>query len=415
MIGNNNDCPLCQEAVKFLLFLNYDIGYETQEPPQFISEKLLLDRYYSQWIPTETPQTSSNYDVVQWDQATQHTINLIQTTIEDHVPTDKQYTDPPYYQLFLTFTDHSELLALPNIPIRAKYIPPTAKKLYDKHSPNLCNPITTITNECSCESLSILINVLVALLDSDYLPTKILASTLSSTAPYIDIDCQYKLIDVMHLPFHNMITTSFTILINQDYDAIIQILAGDRAITSTQVHFDLTNFDMRLIPLRHIMNAIFQTHIGQLPHPDMIANEYAAILLSNTPLLDIFLQRTHWTNKSLTTAATPGAWLSDTLYNILTMFYMPTAHDGTYAYVPNNIYVDIYDLITEALFHRGIITELHRDYAKNRNYNNKGNSMELLSLRLWDIGEHLLLISTIWLALAMEPTFRHALPAYYGA
>jgi hypothetical protein len=219
----------------------------------------------------------------------------------------------------------------------------------------------------------------------------------------------------MHLPFHNMITTSFTILINQDLQSITQILAGTQATTSTSVYFDLSNFDLRRLPHRNIMDAIFQTHIGQLPYPDMIANEYAAILLSNTPLLDIFLQRTHWTNKSLKSAATPGAWLSDTLYNILTMFYMPTAHDGTYAYVPNAMYVDIYDLITEALYHRGIIDSNARGYAQGRNYNNKGNSMELLSLRLWDLGEHLLLITTIWLTLAMEPTFRDALPAYYGA
>ena len=80
-------------------------------------------------------------------------------------------------------------------------------------------------------------------------------------------------------------------------------------------------------------------------------------------------------------------------------------------WTPNDAYVKIYDHLINHLVHEGSITQLTYDYAFARNYNNKGNSIEMLAFWLWNDNLHTMLFTLIVLALAFSEATRNWAPS----
>jgi hypothetical protein len=66
--------------------------------------------------------------------------------------------------------------------------------------------------------------------------------------------------------------------------------------------------------------------------------------------------------------------------------------------------------VNEALLRNGQINQEHFAAREQRSSNNKGNSMELLALHLWDQGEHILVFAMILTIIALNERTRDWAP-----
>jgi hypothetical protein len=79
-------------------------------------------------------------------------------------------------------------------------------------------------------------------------------------------------------------------------------------------------------------------------------------------------------------------------------------------WVGNEYYTALYDHINQALFSTDCISAEQFTHNQSRSSNNKGNSLELLVLHLWDQGENLLLFTLILTVIALNPATREWAP-----
>jgi hypothetical protein len=163
---------------------------------------------------------------------------------------------------------------------------------------------------------------------------------------------------------------------------------------------------------RQLLQAIIATNWnGDWPSPQYFAEKFAQHLTLSycTKLFDIFTQQHPWTNDILRRAAPPGAWLADCLHTCIRGLFNPASLGGQH-WVNNEIYVKLYDHINDALINLKLINIKRYEANASRSTNNKGNSMELLALHLWDQAEHLLLFTMITLCIFLNEATKEWAP-----
>jgi hypothetical protein len=163
---------------------------------------------------------------------------------------------------------------------------------------------------------------------------------------------------------------------------------------------------------RNLLQAIIATNWnGDWPSPQYFAEKLAQHLSLSycTKLMDIFSNRSPWTNDILRRAAPPGAWLADCLHTCIQGILNPPSLGGQY-WVSNEVYVILYDHVNDALINLKLINVHHYEANAARASNNKGNSLELLALHLWDQAEHLLLFTMITLCIFLNEATREWAP-----
>jgi hypothetical protein len=175
--------------------------------------------------------------------------------------------------------------------------------------------------------------------------------------------------------------------------------------TSHHDHLHHTN-----ITHAQLMEAIIVMHYDKhWPELDEVATNFAFYLAGAGVSYDIFACSHPWTAAILQKAAPPGAWLADALHTAMISFWLP-GQENKQHWVKNQHYTALYDHINEALLHYGQINQEHYAAHEQRSSNNKGNSMELLAIHLWDQGEHLLLLTMILTIIALNESTRDWAP-----
>jgi hypothetical protein len=132
---------------------------------------------------------------------------------------------------------------------------------------------------------------------------------------------------------------------------------------------------------------------GDTPPLQDFAWYFAEFLGQHPALIDIFCQCSV-NNAQLKTLCTPGAALLDHIYSNVHILYGRASPDIKFIATPNDALRELYDLIAAEIHNQGLMP---KDKDVNtligRHWNNKGNSMECLSIYIWENGKDYLLWS----------------------
>ncbi len=369
------------------------------------------DRFFAHWEPIPICRiwdkvTDAQADSIAW--SANDLLIRIGIRMDEYKGDNFNRNEPPYRQLYQAFNpDCDDLHFLPEIKIKSKTIEITSKNM---HIQNTWNGTTTLKSLLdldlyfTCPTIFILSDILEYLLEPEMDHSFIQKVAHGYRSP----QCDY--IDVSHLPYQHMLNSSWASLIMDNEENIDYWVGSFRGLSPMKIT-NVSPHKSNLTP-RQLLHAIIATNWnGDWPRPEYFADKFAKHLTLSycTKLFDIFVQKPPWTNDLLRRAAPPGAWLADCLHTCLLGIFNPGSLDKQY-WVKNDVYVRLYDYINEELINLKLISRSLYHSNASRSTNNKGNSMELLALHLWDQAEHLLLFTMIVLCIFLNEATKEWAP-----
>ncbi len=410
-LGANRRCPLCNYAILFLLSKSYshlNINIKHTHPKQ---TNLLIarDRFFAHWQPYAsitndellTPQQRSNNE-----ELVTTNFQLVSNILNDFRlnSSKKSYDDPPYSQLAIAFDSEINNCLNP-IKFRRTPIAPSSKDLHStvwNSTDYKLHEIIALGAHFNFETLYIIVYILEALLRPQLPHHYFLHETKE---PFRSPSCDY--IDLNHLPIQHMLNASWSIMLD---DANGYIPTYLEYLNEARTNSGLQPIQAEGLTNAHLLEmSMSAAWGGDWPGLVTIHMSLSHLIAKDTQAMSVLLQTTPWTNNILKVASTPGAWLADALHTAIISFYKPKQELKQH-WAPNQSYVNIHDLIVEALYSEDIITKDAYETALGRNYNNKGNSIETLALWLWNGNHHLMLFTLIVAALAFAESTQEWAP-----
>ena len=124
-------------------------------------------------------------------------------------------------------------------------------------------------------------------------------------------------------------------------------------------------------------------------------------LEEDSTLEAVFLGRAPYTTEPFKKLAGAGSCFFDTLYFQVTAVYKLQTTKKHDMPAPNDALGALYDLIVTRASHMSEIGS-QKSHLLSRHWNNKGNSMEALSLLMVERGDHTLIVVQAWLVMQLQ-------------
>ena len=133
---------------------------------------------------------------------------------------------------------------------------------------------------------------------------------------------------------------------------------------------------------------------------DQFCRIFANLLSRHTDLTAVFLGQAPFVNDPLRRLAAAGSSYFDTVYHNMAAIYGLHTTSKQHILAPNEALCTIYDLVVKMSPPNSTV-QTHATAALSRNWNNRGNSMEALSLMLAERGEHTFIVGMAWIVLQL--------------
>ena len=137
------------------------------------------------------------------------------------------------------------------------------------------------------------------------------------------------------------------------------------------------------------------------PYLQQFVDNLVEIVHKHPVTIDIFGGLPPFTNAPLKKLASAGSYFFDQVYAQLASLLQVQTTTKQNLVAPNDAFTEIYDLFMYSISPDSPLYQ-HSDQYRNRHWNNKGNSLEALSLILADYGYHSLVWIMAWICIQLS-------------
>ena len=137
------------------------------------------------------------------------------------------------------------------------------------------------------------------------------------------------------------------------------------------------------------------------PYLQQFVDNLVEIVHKHSLAIDVFGGLAPFTNAPLKKLASAGSYCFDQVYAQLASLLQVQTTTKQNLVAPNDAFTEIYDLFMYSISPDSPLYQ-HSDQYRNRHWNNKGNSLEALSLILAEYGYHSLVWVMAWICIQLS-------------